>query len=723
MAPKHPFQFDDLMRVRRVGDPAVHPDGGVAAFVVETHDPATDKVARSIYEVNLHTRAYRDLTPGEHSDTTPRWSPDGRFLAFVSDRTGEEQLWLLPYAQGGEARPVTSGYGGASQPTWAPDSRRIALSRQVTIPRIPGTALEESDLTAEGGPTGSDGGTGKNAAPWGAAAPSDDELSRRRARAFGLPNTKSSGRIAESLLFRHWNSWRNRDRNHLFILDTETGESVDVTPGEIDVPPISLGGAQDFVFAPDGNEIAYIMNPDEVVALSTNNSVFLQPLDGIQPVGPPVCISETEAMEAEPRYSPDGTKLAFLGAEQPTYEADRLRLKVFDRGSRETVTLTEDFDRSVAEYLWRSSGELLFVAEDRGYRSLYGARFDPAHPGAARVVQYTAGSYHSALRPVGRAERSVDEVLLLRQSVERAPEVWTLTLDEGRDASTENGPGLPERFGPPAAQITDLNADVYVSAATQPLEPFWFRGADDDWVHAFLMKPPGFDADRTYPLLVLIHGGPQGAFGDDFHFRWNAQIFAGAGYVVLMMNPRGSTGYGQTFTDQISGDWSGRCYTDLMRGIDHAIENFSFVDRERIGAAGASFGGYMVNWIAGHSHRFSVLVSHDGIFSQETMSYTTDELWFDVWEHSGMPFESPEEYRRQSPQNYVESFTTPMLVIQGEQDFRCPASEGLGMFTALQIRGVPSRLLWFPDEGHFVTKPANAEVWYKSVLGFIAEHI
>ena len=222
---------------------------------------------------------------------------------------------------------------------------------------------------------------------------------------------------------------------------------------------------------------------------------------------------------------------------------------------------------------------------------------------------------------------------------------------------------------------------------------------------------------------MLIHGGPQGAFGDDFHFRWNAQIFAGAGYVVLMMNPRGSTGYGQTFTDQISGDWSGRCYTDLMRGIDHTLERFSFIARDRIAAAGASFGGYMVNWIAGHSDRFNVLVSHDGIFNQETMSYTTDELWFDVWEHSGMPFESPEEYRRQSPHNYVEGFTTPMLVIQGEQDFRCPASEGLGMFTALQIRGVPSRLLWFPDEGHFVTKPANAEVWYKSVLGFIAEHI
>ncbi len=718
MAPRHPFHFEDLMRIRRISDPAVHPDGSVAAVVVETHDPEANRIARTIYEVDLQTRGYRDLTPGAHNDATPRWSPDGRFLAFVSDRTGEEQLWLLPYATGGEAWRITSGYGGATQPVWAPDSRRMAVSRRVTIPRTPGTTLQES----KGGSGASDTGV-----------PSEEELQRRRARAFGLANDRSSARIADTLLFRHWDSWRDRDRNHLFVLDTETGESVDVTPGEIDVPPISLGGGQDFVFSPDGNDIAYIMNPDEVVALSTNNSVFLQALDAIQPVGPPTCISVTDAMELEPRYSPDGTMLAFLGAEQPMYEADRLRLKVFDLASRETVVLTEEFDRSVAEYLWRSPREILFVAEDRGYRSLYGARLATDRPdatlsgagpaGGVRIVQYTGGSYYTAPRAIGAVEGPLDDVLLLRQSVECAPELFRLTLDDGRDASTENGPGHPDHFGPVPVQITDLNADVYGSTARQPLDPFWFRGADDDWVHGFLLKPPGFDPGATYPMLVLIHGGPQGAFGDDFHFRWNAQVFAAAGYVVVMMNPRGSTGYGRRFTDQISGDWSGRCFTDLMRGIDYVIENFDFIDRGRIGAAGASFGGYMVNWIAGHSDRFNVLVSHDGIFNQETMSYTTDELWFDVWEHGGMPFESPDDYRRHSPHNYVENFTTPMLVIQGEKDFRCPVSEGLGMFTALQVRGVPSRFLCFADEGHFVKKPANVEVWYKSVLGFIAEHI
>ncbi|MFP4705699.1 MAG: prolyl oligopeptidase family serine peptidase [Spirochaetaceae bacterium] len=716
MAPTHPFRFEDLMRVRRISDPTVRPSGDVAAFVVETHDPRTNQTARTIYAVDLRTRETRELTPGRHNDTSPRFSPDGRCLAFVSDRGGDEQLWLLPYARGGEARALTSGYGGAVQPTWAPDSRRIAVSRKVTVPRKPNTDLDTA---------GAEGVEDEQGAAGVAAGGSEKRGQSRRARAFGLPNEQSSARVADALLFRHWNSWRDRDRKHLFIIDTETGESLDITPGEVDVPPISLGGSGDFAFAPEGNEIAYVMNPDEVVTLSTNNSVFLQALDGIRPVGLPRCISETEAMEIEPRYSPDGGYLAFLGAERPRYEADRLRVKLFDRRSEETVSLTEELDRSPAEYLWRSSEEILFISADRGYRSLYGVRFEPARPGsgAGEVVQYTGGRYYTALRSADPARGAFEEVILLAQSAERAPEVVSLPLEACRPVSVENGPGHPECFGPEPERLTDLNAGVYETAATQKLESFWFRGAEEDWVHGFLLKPPAFDAARRYPLLVLIHGGPQSDFGDDFHFRWNAQVFAGAGYVVLMTNPRGSIGYGERFTDQISGDWPGRCYTDLMRGIDHVVATFDFIDAERIGAAGASFGGYMINWIAGHTDRFNVLVSHDGIFNQETMSYTTDELWFDVWEHGGMPYENPEEYRRQSPHVYVENFATPTLVIQGEQDFRCPASEGLGMFTALQVRGVPSRLLYFPDEGHFVTKPANAEVWYKSVLEFIAEHM
>jgi dipeptidyl aminopeptidase/acylaminoacyl peptidase len=255
------------------------------------------------------------------------------------------------------------------------------------------------------------------------------------------------------------------------------------------------------------------------------------------------------------------------------------------------------------------------------------------------------------------------------------------------------------------------------------VEGLWYEGADGDLVHGFLMKPPEFDAEARYPLLLLVHGGPQSAFFDQFHFRWNASVFAGAGFVVAMLNPRGSVGYGSRFTDQISGDWGGRCYEDLMRGVDAILSRFSFVEEDRMVAAGGSFGGFMISWIAGHTDRFRALVCHDGIFNQESMSYTTDELWFDIWEHGGVPFDDPERFRRQSPHLVVDRMNTPMLVVQGERDYRCPVGEGIALFTALQMRGVPSRLLYFEDEGHFVTKPANAQVWYETVIQFLRSYV
>jgi dipeptidyl aminopeptidase/acylaminoacyl peptidase len=500
-------------------------------------------------------------------------------------------------------------------------------------------------------------------------------------------------------------------------MDVESGESGDISPGEVDVPPISLGGAQDFVFSPDGSEIAFIMNPDSVPAVSTNNSLFVQKLDGIATVGAARRVSHNDAMELEPRYSPDGRYLAFLGAERPGYEADRLRVKLVDRaaGAESVRVLTEDFDRSVSSYVWRSAEELLFLAEDRGYMSLYGVGTNKDN---GAVVQYTAGLFQSNLRLIDE-----NRVFVTREATHYPAEPTVLRLQAPAAPDTETGPGRPVPRDQELLQRLTLNASLFEELRVRPVETFWYRGADDDWVHAFMLKPPDFDPEARYPLMLLIHGGPQGAFADNFHFRWNAQLFAAEGYIVLMTNPRGSTGYGAGFTDQISGDWTGRCYTDIMNGVDAALERFSFIDPERMAAAGASFGGFMINWIAGHSTRFRALVSHDGIFNQETMSYTTDELWFDMWEHGGMPYENPEEFRRTSPHAAVEAFRTPTLVIQGEQDYRCPPSEGIGMFTALQVRGVPSRLLYFPDEGHFVTKPANAEVWYKTVLEFLAEWI
>ncbi len=712
----HPFHFEDLISVERISDPAVHPAGFLIAYVGETHDAAENVVRRTIKLWDTRGGEARELTPGAHNDTSPRWSPDGSTLAFVSDRSGEEQLWLLPFSSGGEAYQRTWGYGGVSQPVWAPEGSRIAYARRVTIARH---APEQDRLEALDHEEGDQG---------------EDVEQRRRATAYGLPNEASSARIADGLLFRHWNVWRKRDRSHLFILDISSGESEDIIAGDIDVPPISLGGSQDFVFSPDGAEIAFIMNPDAGVATSTNNSLFVQSLDGIRPVEAARCLSENEAMELEPRYSPDGRYLAFLGAERAGYEADRLRIKLVERTNDPaggsvtrrndqycggTAVLTEKFDRSVSSFVWRSKKELLFLAEDRGYKSLYGVSFEQSYQGGVvpgSVVQYTSAVFQEELRLV-----DTDTILVTRETARRAAFLSVVRLDAPSPADTATGPGLPAYQDQEPVRRLDANSRLFAAAEMQSLESFWYRGADDDWIHGFLLKPPDFEATRRYPLLLLIHGGPQGAFADSFHFRWNAQVFAAEGYVVLMTNPRGSTGYGQSFTDQISGDWAGRCYTDIMNGVDAALESCPFIDSKRMAAAGASFGGFMINWIAGHSTRFAALVSHDGIFNQETMSYTTDELWFDIWEHGGMPYENPEAFRRQSPHNSVDAFNTPTLVIQGERDYRCPPSEGIGMFTALQVRQVPSRFLYFPDEGHFVTKPANAEVWYKTVLEFLAE--
>jgi dipeptidyl aminopeptidase/acylaminoacyl peptidase len=498
----------------------------------------------------------------------------------------------------------------------------------------------------------------------------------------------------------------------VFIIDINTREMMDITPGDADVPPISLGGSQDFSFSPEGNEIVFVKNPDEVVAVSTNNSIFIQKLDGIRPEGDPVRISTSDAMDLEPRYSPDGKFIAYLGAEKPTYEADRLRVKIYDRNRGETRTLTEDLDRSASSPLWwPQSNGLYFLAADMGYNSIYSVDLEK------NIRQHSSKTFNTDLRSVNG-----HRILASRQTMKGPAELYVMDPSAGVEPDLRlNGEQktIPDKN---IIKLTD-SASSLKDVEMHPVEEFWYQGADDDPVHGFLIKPPGFDPSKKWPTLLIIHGGPQSAFFNHFHYRWNPQLFASEGYVVIELNPRGSIGYGQEFTDQISGDWGGRCYEDIMKGLDHALDKYPFLDGDHIAAAGASFGGFMINWIAGHSDRFKVLVSHDGIFNQETMSYMTEELWFDIWEHGGMPHDDHDIFMKYSPHMHVKNFKTPMLVIQGELDFRCPVSEGVSLFTALQVMKVPSKLLYFPDEGHWVLKPANSQVWYRTIQDFIKEHI
>ncbi len=688
--PKRPISFADLMSIDRIGQPTVSPDGRRFAFTVSRPDHLKNRTCHTITVFDMISRDITELTPGSGNHSRPAWSPDGKWIAFVSqrDRDEGEQIYLLPVG-GGEARKITYGYGGAGTPVWAPDSKRILFSRSVVV--SPYYTPKKSGKLRRGH-----------------TAPS-------RAEIHGLINPASSARTADNLLFRHWDSWRDRKRNHLFVVDCKSGRMNDVTPHPCDAPPISLGSECDYQFSPDGREIAFVMNPDEVVARSTNNSIFTQELKGIGRVGEPVSISTSEANDCHPRYLPDGNSIAYLAMMEPGYEADRPRIKVYNRKSGETDCLLKRFDRGPAAFEVTPQQDIIFSADDRGRRTLYRLNLS-----TGRVKQLTSGTYNGLFRCIPGS----NDLLVTRETTTTPADFHLLKPSGGVKPLLSPGPAETERpdGGSCAEKLTGYG-EAIAHVEMNEAEEFWYDGAGGTPVHGFLVRPPRFRKGRKYPLILLIHGGPQGAFSDHFHYRWNSQYFAREGAVVAFLNPRGSTGYGQKFTDQISKDWGGRCFDDIMLGFDHIVKKYRFVDRKRVAAAGASFGGFMVNWIAGHTDRFRALVCHDGIFHAETMAYTTEELWFEEKEHGRLPYSSRSKVVEFSPHMHVKNFKTPTLVVHGGQDFRCPMSEGLGMFTALQVMNVPSRFLHFPDEGHWVLQPANSEVWYDEVLGWMMKYL
>ena len=678
---KRHLTFEDMMAIHRVSAPAVHPGGGYIAYVTTKHDHVENTRKSTIRLLDLRTGKDRIITPGPGSHTNPVFSPNGRYLAFVSDRDGEQpQLWIMPVRRPGEAWQITKGHGGVSRIVWAPDSRRIAFARSVIV--SPHFDLKEFERKNPDG------------------KPSNADI-------YGLPNPISTARIEEDLLFRHWDHWRDMKRNHVFMADTATGRINDITPGDIDCPPASLGGSQDLAFSPDGREIAVVFNPDRETARSTNLSIHTIRLRGIHAMGEPRRISITNACDHTPRYSPDGTHLLYLGMKRPRYEADRMRLKLYHRDTGKTRTLMASFDRSAMEPEFSADGKhILFLANDRMRTALF--RYTM---GSGEITQLTLDTHNVAYRTIPGSDR----LLVQRNTTTEADDLFLLTPG-GIDPVPLSGPSpddAPADAGSRVERLTD-HGKLPSEVRMHPVEEFWYSGAGGHPVHGGLIRPPNYRKGRKYPLLFIVHGGPQSMFADTFHYRWNFQLFASEGYVVVFTNPRGSPGYGQEFTDGVSRDWGGKAYHDLMKGLDFVLEHYEYIDPERMGAAGASFGGFMMNWFEGHTNRFTCLVSHDGIFQGETMAYTTDELWFEEWEHGTLP-SSQRELTRWSPHRFVKEFRTPMLLIHGELDFRCPISEGIAMFTALKVMGVPSKILFFPDEGHWVLKPANAQVWYRTI--------
>ena len=655
-------------------------------------------------------RAARPFTPEELLRTqrpdSPQVSPDGKLVAFtVRQKSLEENrdlkdVWVVPFdGKPSAARRLTRD-GKSENPRWSPDGRSIlftsarAESGQLFVLDLAGG--DPRQLTSLFG--GADGGIfsadGKMVAfvsevhPSCEAAPNPDECNRKRAQDVAASKVKA--RIADHLFVRHWSDWREGKRNHLFVVPASGGAPRDLTPGDSDWPTWRLGGGDDYSFSADGSVLYASHKAADREAWATNSDVFAIPVAGGAPRN---LTSSNPGDDAQPKESPDGRLLAWLSQARDGYESDQWKLKVLDRRSGK-VSVAGDFDDDVGSFQWRKDGKGLVasvVHQGRIYLNTVSLE--------GKVSRFSAA-------PAGGdfALASDSAAAVVISGMNRPPEL----------ARLEAG-GKPIR-------LTALNDEQYggIDLGAAP-EDLWVEAKDGARIHSFVLRPPGLAPGRRAPLLVLIHGGPQGSWEDQWGMRWNAAAFAARGAVVLAIDPRGSIGYGHAFEEQITNDWGGLAYDDILRSVD-AAEKLPFVETGRTCAAGASFGGYMIDWIAGHTDRFRCLVSHDGVFDLASMYGSTEELWFPEWELRGPYWEQPENYRKWSPSNYVKNFHTPTLVIQGELDFRVPAEQGMGMFTALQRRGVEARLLWFPDEGHWVLKPRNSALWYHTVLDWIDAH-
>lgn len=653
-AQKRPLDVNALLELKRVGDPQLSPDGRWVAFTVQTVDVAANKKPQQVWIMPLTGGSPRQITKDGEANHRPRWSPDSKRIAYVSDRGGSSQIWLMD-PDGGNAKQVTDLATEADGVTFSPDGKNLLFTSEV-YPQC------------------------------GA----DDACNRKLLDAQRASKVKA--RIYTELLYRHWTSWAGSRRSHLMVVPAgEKGPVRDLTPGNRDVPPFSLGGPDDYDVSPDGKEVCYSMNADSVPAISTNADLYVVSIAG----GEARKITSTPGADSSPKYSPDGKYLAWRAQMRAGYESDRWRLMVLERTSGRVTDLTENMPNYVNSLTWSpESGHLFFTMLDRGRQNI---QMIPVSGGGARVV--------------ASGDAELDDMQLTRDG-----KMMVYTQQSGispieiyRVASTGGEP----------TPMTRLNDAVLNNAQLTPLEEFYVNAPDGARIHSFMVKPYGFQAGRKHPALMLIHGGPQGFWGHAWTYRWNAQVFAAAGYVVVMPNPRGSTGYGQKFIDEINGDWGGRAYDDIMAVADHVTTNLPYVDKERVGAAGASYGGYMINWILGHTQRFKALVSHDGVYDIPSMFGGTEELWFPLWEFGGTPWDKPEDYAKWSPSKHVKEFKTPTLVIQGELDFRIPYEQALQLFTGLQLQKVPSKLLLFPDEGHWVLKPQNSVLWYKTVIDWL----
>jgi dipeptidyl aminopeptidase/acylaminoacyl peptidase len=675
---KRPMTFEDLQKMRRLGDLEVSRDGKWVLFTATDVDLAKNTKTPHLWIVPVAGGAEQPLTDSLAGESRGRFSPDGKQIAFLTDRGQGQQIWLATFDSDagamGEPRQLTHISTEADNITWSPDGQHLLF-----------TSAVYPDCSADG-QSGSD----------------EDACDKNRDDAEAQSKVKA--KIFTSLLYRHWNHFTDDKRSHLFLASVDDGSFRDLNPGDThDVPPFSLGEPDGWDFSPDGKEIAFEEKKVDDPALSTNVDIFTLRLD--DPNAQPVKISTSPGGDFTPRYSPDGKWIAWRMQQCAGYESDRFRLVLYDRGTKQIKELLPNFDRWVDEEAWSpDSKTILMTAGDHGEELL-----SVVDLSGKTMVLSKAGEFGD-VHPLNDGKTVVASQMTVRMPGEIAAVQYSWSHCEGGEC-----PGSGAGLKP----LTHLNTPLLAQLDLPKMDSFWFPSIGKVQVQGFILRPPNFDEHKKYPVKFLIHGGPQGAWGDAWSYRWNPELFAANGYVVVMINPGGSTGYGQAFVDRVNGDWGGRPFIDLMRGLDYAEAHYPFIDKSRECALGASYGGYMANWILGHTNRFKCIVSHDGMFNTESAYGTTDELWFNEWEFRGTPWTNRALYRQWSPMLAETHFKTPTLVVHSQLDYRLDVSEGYQLFDTLQRMKIPSKMLYFPDEGHWILKPQNSQLWYKTVNDWV----
>ncbi|AKF83813.1 peptidase S9 [Myxococcus fulvus 124B02] len=654
-AKTQPFNHHDMISMRRLSNPRVSPDGTQVAYVLRSTDLEANRGRTDLWLVGVDGSAPRQLTSHPDADSDPTWAPDGKSLFFLSSRGGSSQVWRLPI-DGGEPTQVTKLPLDVGTFRLSPDGARLAVSMEV----FPDCAALDCNTQREA------------------------ERSKR----------KATGRTYDKLFARHWDTWKDGRRSHVFVVPVAGGTPVDLMKGmDADGPTKPFGGPEEYTFTPDGKSVVFTARDvGRTESWSTDLDLFVSPVDG--KAKPRKLTEKNRATDTSPVFSPDGKSLAYLAMSRPGYEADRYRVIVRAWPGGQERVLAEDWDRSAGGLAWSPDSKTLFATAGHiGQQPLFA--LDVA---SGKVRQITKDGTDDSPQPAAG-----NRLVYVHDDLDSPADLFVINQD-----------------GTGSKQLTQVNQDTLSRVRFGGFEQFEFPGWNNETVRAYVVKPVDFDPKRQYPLAFLIHGGPQGSFGNHFHYRWNPQVYAGRGYVAVMVDFHGSTGYGQAFTDAIRDDWGGKPLEDLQKGLAAALQRYPFISKEKKCALGASYGGYMINWIAGNwADGFKCLVNHDGILDERMGYFDTEELWFPEWEHKGTPWENPEGYRKHSPIEHVGKWKTPMMVIHGGQDFRVVETQGLGTFTALQRRGIPSKLLYFPEENHWVLRPANSLQWHDEVLGWL----